>query len=282
MKILTLDNIKSYKGEINKMLSNKIASPITKGNKNDILVTNADGTTDWRGIIDGSVQGNIPKENGVYIKCWNGTDFEYIASDDFVISGNKEPIGITVIRSSIKFTVALYNATNSTRGNGEKLLSFGNKGLFSTERINSGRVNEGFTSISGIESTKEFLKLAYAEDYSDPDTVFIDNISEHGYMPAVGSCYIYTTAGTKRGDWFLPTYPEISAILGSINNINNALQRVGGEIINEDDQFWTSSLRSKSPSEIEMVEEICTFTLDDSEDIPDRWNEHLVRPFSLP
>lgn len=58
--------------------------------------------------------------------------------------------------------------------------------------------------------------------------------------PAFEKVYNYTTAGTSKGDWYLPAFGELSAIYNNKSSISNLLSKVGAAPLAED-YYWSSS-----------------------------------------
>ena len=60
--------------------------------------------------------------------------------------------------------------------------------------------------------------------------------------PAAEYCNTYSTAGTKAGDWFLPSLEELKILSNNFSEINNSL-KVLGKAMREatDGYYWSSS-----------------------------------------
>ena len=56
---------------------------------------------------------------------------------------------------------------------------------------------------------------------------------------AAGYCHNYTTTGTKRGEWFLPTYEMVSSRL-QMDRVTTAAEKVGGDAMVWDfgERYW--------------------------------------------
>ena len=83
------------------------------------------------------------------------------------------------------------------------------------------------------------------EDWKQGET--ITNAYGLTSAPAAQCCWMYSTVGTKQGDWYLPTIGELAyacarkkAINASITQINSVLSNENAKIISTD-YYWSSS-----------------------------------------
>ena len=60
--------------------------------------------------------------------------------------------------------------------------------------------------------------------------------------PAAEYCNTYSTAGTKAGDWFLPSLEELKLLSNNFSEINNSL-KVLGKVMDDTESgyYWSSS-----------------------------------------
>ena len=58
--------------------------------------------------------------------------------------------------------------------------------------------------------------------------------------PAAEYCNTYSTAGTKAGDWFLPSLEELKLLADNFSGINSLLTVLGKQTIG-DEYYWSSS-----------------------------------------
>lgn len=73
------------------------------------------------------------------------------------------------------------------------------------------------------------------------NTVYlINNVDWFYRYPAAEYCYNYTTTGTKIGDWFLPSYGELSKIYKQKDDINIVLDLLDKPLI-KDEYYWSST-----------------------------------------
>ena len=63
--------------------------------------------------------------------------------------------------------------------------------------------------------------------------------------PAAEYCNTYSTAGTKAGDWFLPSLEELKLLSNNFSEINNSL-KVLGKVMDDTESgyYWSSSENS--------------------------------------
>lgn len=94
------------------------------------------------------------------------------------------------------------------------------------------------TNNSGDESWKQGEAITNAYDLTN--------------APAAQCCWMYSTVGTKQGDWYLPTMGELAyavarqkAINASITQINNVLGNTDAKTL-ETTHHWSSSCSSNS------------------------------------
>ncbi len=95
--------------------------------------------------------------------------------------------------------------------------------------------------ISGL--TNYTSESAAKGDYNGKSNTSI--IIEHGDLygyetPAADYCYNNRTAGTKKGDWYLPAQGELQLIYNNKTTLNNSLSKVGGKPLIAD-VHWSSS-----------------------------------------
>ena len=64
----------------------------------------------------------------------------------------------------------------------------------------------------------------------------------NGYdTPAADYCYNYITAGTNKGDWYLPAGGELQLMYNNKTTLNNSLSKVGGTQLSSSYHHWSSS-----------------------------------------
>ena len=63
--------------------------------------------------------------------------------------------------------------------------------------------------------------------------------------PAADYCYNYVTAGTKKGDWYLPAAGELQLIYDNKTTLNKSLRKVSG-IYLISDFYWSSSEQNRA------------------------------------
>lgn len=83
------------------------------------------------------------------------------------------------------------------------------------------------------------------ENWKQGETITNSYYSDNA--PAAQCCWMYSTVGTKQGDWYLPTIGELAyacarkkAINASITQINSVLGNENAKII-DDYYFWSSN-----------------------------------------
>lgn len=96
----------------------------------------------------------------------------------------------------------------------------------------------------GVGNTKKLVQLHTVDDLSTATTVTNGNGST--YAPSAACCYCYSTDGTKRGDWYLPSCGELGYIVPRFNKINetiNALKKAYnvGVQLSSYLAYWSSS-----------------------------------------
>lgn len=97
------------------------------------------------------------------------------------------------------------------------------------------------------------------------------NDSNH---PAAQYCANYSTNGTSKGDWYLPSIGELGFIASRFDTINSAISKVGGTTFNIAGKYWSSTQYS--------ADSVCFintngFIIADA----DKTTEQFVRPFIL-
>ena len=60
------------------------------------------------------------------------------------------------------------------------------------------------------------------------------------YTPA-NACHLYSASGISAGNWYLPACSELAYIMPRLNEIQNALDTVGGVRLNASGYYWSSS-----------------------------------------
>lgn len=88
------------------------------------------------------------------------------------------------------------------------------------------------------------------EDWKQGETII--NSDDSTNAPAAQCCWMYSTVGTKQGDWYLPTIGELAyaiarqkAINASITQINNVLGNTDAKTL-ANSVVWSSSCPSSS------------------------------------
>ena len=72
-------------------------------------------------------------------------------------------------------------------------------------------------------------------------SLIIAHGDRNGYeTPAADYCYNYTTAGTNKGDWYLPALGELYLIYQNKTTLNNNLSKIGGIQLDSNIR-WSSS-----------------------------------------
>lgn len=103
----------------------------------------------------------------------------------------------------------------------------------------------------------------------------IKNIVSNNYYPAAGTCYVYTTEGTKVGDWYLPSLAELALIMGRYSQIKQSLLAVGGQDL--DNRSLYSSTQDDSPDYKHLVWYL--YTANGGFNEHNKLYKHYVRPF---
>ena len=70
--------------------------------------------------------------------------------------------------------------------------------------------------------------------------------------PAAEYCNTYSTAGTKAGDWFLPSLEELKLLADNFSGINSLLTVLGKPTIG-DEYYWSSSESSDSGAALQEL-----------------------------
>lgn len=123
-----------------------------------------------------------------------------------------------------------------------------------TNKLAVGMVeSEASYSYGGLQWSKEYFDVPGLSNITSWDKVTADWQGKKNtqivleYCKANGkSCpafeYVnsYKTEGTKAGDWYLPSMGELDAIGRNYEALNTALDKIGGEKLNESD-YWSSS-----------------------------------------
>ena len=149
----------------------------------------------------------------------NDGDFLFAdKSCSVVLLSGRNPIGI-VFSSENRLAVAL----------NERKLEWGgyNKEIGSAARGTSGKSNTAAI-------------LAYGK---------ANNIS----YPAAEYCNTYSTAGTKAGDWFLPSLEELKLLSNNFSGINNSLKVLGKVMDDTESGYYWSSSENKGSSARRLV-----------------------------
>ena len=87
-------------------------------------------------------------------------------------------------------------------------------------------------------------KTAVQGDYNGKSntSIIIAHGDSNGYeTPVADYCYNYVTAGTNKGDWYLPALGELQLIYNNRITLNNSLSKVGGTKLPSYDYLWSSS-----------------------------------------
>ncbi len=144
-----------------------------------------------------------------------------ILYSDMTVSGNiivsKTPIGV-VFDSSKRLAIALAKSGDQmTWDESEEGESYSIPGL---QSIDSNNFEDGKVETAAI--------IAYGK-------------SNGKSFPAAEYCNSYKTAGTKAGDWFLPSYLELQTLATNRVAVESTLESLGkGSIYNHG--FWGSSI----------------------------------------
>lgn len=96
---------------------------------------------------------------------------------------------------------------------------------------------------------------------------------------AANACHLYSTSGISAGNWYLPAMGELAYIMPRWNEIQNALNAVGGVQLDAYECYWSSS-------EFDTVYANNMWTDDSLVSCDDKDTTHFVRcfcalPFSL-
>ena len=91
--------------------------------------------------------------------------------------------------------------------------------------------------MDGRGNTDKILAARGEKDYSTwkPDITVVSD------YPAVSACDIYSTDGTKQGDWYLPSIGELGYVGVYISRINEGIKKLGGINFNQDYYYMWSS-----------------------------------------
>ena len=124
--------------------------------------------------------------------------------------------------------------------------------IFFTENPTSGQPSCLINMDGKGETAKILAQLATNignENWKQGDT--ITNATGSTNAPAAQCCWMYSTVGTKQGDWYLPTIGELAyafarkkAINASITQINSVLDNENAKIVPTFSVQWSSSCPS--------------------------------------
>lgn len=106
--------------------------------------------------------------------------------------------------------------------------------IFFTDNLLSGH-KSCLVNIDGkIETTKILDQLTINignENWKNNET--IENIDSSINAPAAQCCWMYSTIGTKQGDWYLPTIGELIYALARQSAINKSITLINDEMGNK-------------------------------------------------
>ena len=101
--------------------------------------------------------------------------------------------------------------------------------------------SSGYTDISGIPN---YSSSPHTTDFNGKSNtaawVSYYGSSTSSYAP--GYCYNFTTAGTSKGDWYLPAQGELYAsIVTNYSAVNSGISAAGGTQLSSGYWYWSSS-----------------------------------------
>ena len=129
----------------------------------------------------------------------------------------------------------------STGSEEEQPMVFGNYGT------TIGNVKGGTNStayIGGKWNTQQCLSKAINQD--PYIYVGVTNNSDTGFSPAACCCVVYSTPGTKPGDWYLPMPGELYQIYANNAAINEKRTTLVGSGFSESLNYWSSRENSSN------------------------------------
>ena len=110
-----------------------------------------------------------------------------------------------------------------------------------------------FLDFDGKGKTKKILDQLTVnignEDWKTGET--IENATGTTNAPAAQCCWMYSTVGTKQGDWYLPSLSELIYICARQNAIINSINAVKGNVSSLAtfiDYLWSSNSTSNTQS----------------------------------
>ena len=109
--------------------------------------------------------------------------------------------------------------------------------LYRATEYSGGSINNALSYFDGRHQTDVILEARGEKDYGSwkPDA----DIPED--YPAASCCDMYHTVGTSQGDWYLPSEAELGYVIVRINNISNAMAKIGGVLTRPHLWAWSST-----------------------------------------
>ena len=104
---------------------------------------------------------------------------------------------------------------------------------------------------TSLEWSSSDVDISGITNYSSPETDFSGKANTAAWVSYYGSsvtnyapgyCYNYTTAGTSKGQWYLPAAGELYASINTSHNrsaVNNGIKAAGGTQLSG--YYWSSS-----------------------------------------
>lgn len=110
---------------------------------------------------------------------------------------------------------------------GDDYISGGYNESYGTTMFDTDTKNNAFADFDGLGNTKKIIEKRGYKDYSKwwPSRDKKNSLPDY---PAASYCDMYSTVGTKQGDWYLPSIGELGYIPPRITDITNVITKAKG------------------------------------------------------